>query len=229
MKVEQMMFLGKTAYVFLDEGGNFDFSDKGTSWFSLTSITKYRPFICYNSLISKRYDLIESGIELEYFHASHDRQTTRNEVFGSIKKCISEMRVDSILVNKRKTDPQLYSVEKFYPIVLYYLLYNVFNGMIEEGADNIIVFTDTIPIQRKRRSVSKAIKESLAEMLPRIPYRMFHHESKSNVGLQIADYCNWAIYKKWESDRGELRPYRVVQKAIRSEHDIFANRETEYY
>lgn len=109
------------------------------------------------------------------------------------------------------------------------MLHNVFNGIINENASNIIVFTDTIPIQRKRRSVSKAIKESLSEMLPRIPYRMFHHESKSNVGLQIADYCNWAIYKKWESNKEELRSYKVVQKAIKSEYDVFANRETEYY
>ncbi len=32
-------------YIYLDEGGNFDFSANGTKYFTLTSVTTVRPFI----------------------------------------------------------------------------------------------------------------------------------------------------------------------------------------
>jgi len=61
-------------YLFLDEGGNFDFSKTGTKYFVITSLTKQRPFAAYKELVELKYDLIESGVNLEYFHAAEDRQ-----------------------------------------------------------------------------------------------------------------------------------------------------------
>jgi len=52
-------------YIFLDEGGNFDFSDKGTKFFTLTSVLKRRPFNMYGQLTELRFDLIESGLDIE--------------------------------------------------------------------------------------------------------------------------------------------------------------------
>ena len=37
-------------YIFLDEGGNFDFSKNGTKYFTVTSLTKERPFVAYKDL-----------------------------------------------------------------------------------------------------------------------------------------------------------------------------------
>ena len=40
----------KALYVFLDEGGNLDFSVNGTKYFTLTSIKKERPFYSFSDL-----------------------------------------------------------------------------------------------------------------------------------------------------------------------------------
>jgi len=69
----------------LDEGGNLDFSDNGTNYFVLTSISKERPFEAYKEMLELKYDLIESGLDIEYFHASEDRQSVRDRVFGIIR------------------------------------------------------------------------------------------------------------------------------------------------
>lgn len=45
--------------------------------------------------------------------------------------------------------------------------------------------------------------------------------------LQVADYCCWAVAKKWKD--GELRPYEKIRKAIKTEFDIFRTGTTEYY
>jgi hypothetical protein len=72
-------------YILLDEGGNFDFSPKGTRLFTLTSVTKVRPFQIAPVLDHLKYDLIETGLDLEYFHASEDRQPVRDQVFTAIR------------------------------------------------------------------------------------------------------------------------------------------------
>lgn len=71
----------KALYIFIDEGGNLDFSKRGTTYFTLTTLSKVRPFVIYEPLVNLKYDLWEKGIHFEYFHATEDTQVTRNEVF----------------------------------------------------------------------------------------------------------------------------------------------------
>ena len=74
----------RALYVFLDEGGNLDFSNTGTKYFVLTALSKERPFEAYKNLNELKYDLVEQGVEIEYFHAAEDRQVVRNSVFKII-------------------------------------------------------------------------------------------------------------------------------------------------
>ena len=68
-------------------------------------------------------------------------------------------------------------------------------------------------------AVEKGVKMTLAAMLPAtVRYRLLHHASKSNLDLQIADYCTWAIYRKWNAQDG--RSLRRVQAAVRREWDV---------
>lgn len=215
-------------YIFLDESGNFDFSPKGTKYFLLCSVTKERPFSACKDLIELKYDLAESGEELEYFHASEDTQSTRNAVFRIIQKHIAGVRIDVLVVDKRKVGPALRDVMKFYPRMIGYLLRYILNGVELAAFREVIVFTDRIPISRRREALEKSVKVTLAEMLPKSSrYRVVHHDSKSNYDLQIADYCNWAVYRKW--DRQDLRHYNLISTAIRSEFDIFRTGTRLYY
>lgn len=215
-------------YIFLDEAGNFDFSQKGTQYFLLGCITKERPFAAGHELSELKYDLVEKGIGLEYFHAAEDQQATRNDVFNIIQKNLGGVRYDSVIVEKRKTGPSLQAPEKFYPKMLGYLLRHVLERQPLSFFEEVIVFTDRIPVQKKKKAIEKAIKETLADMLPkRARYRIYHHDSKSNFDLQIADYFNWATYRKW--DRGDKRSFGVIQSVVKSEFDIFQSGSTHYY
>jgi hypothetical protein len=61
------------------------------------------------------------------------------------------------------------------------------------------------------------------------PFYLYFHQNRSDKNTQIADYCCWAIYKKWTD--GEIRPYNAVNKGnkIKSEFDIFKTGKTIYY
>ena len=215
-------------YIFLDEGGNLDFSSNGTKYFTLTSLSKERPFEAYKSLNELKYNLIEQGVEIEYFRASEDRQVVRDSVFSIIHSHLAPTRIDSLIVEKRKTVHTLQNEERFYPEMLGYLLQYVVNGYDLSKFEKVIIFTDNIPIQRKRRAVEKAIKLTMAHKLPQgVLYYIFHHASKSNYDLQIVDYCNWAIYRKWEKQ--DKRSYQIIENVIASEFDIFKAGATYYF
>jgi hypothetical protein len=140
-------------YVFLDDGGNLDFSPNGTRFFVLSSVAKERPFHAYKELTELKYDLVELGTNIEYFHAAEDNQATRNQVFDIIQRDLTGLRVDSLIVEKRKTEPPLRAEERFYPEMLGNLLSRVVTGQDLAQFAEVIVYTDTIPIQRKRQAV----------------------------------------------------------------------------
>jgi len=215
-------------YVFLDEGGNFDFSAKGTKYVTLTCVSATRPFTWFEPLANLRYDLLETGLDLERFHASEDHWKVRQQAFDVISSHVDSLRIDSLIVEKQKTAPYLQPIEVFYPRMLGYLLQYVIKGGLRRGYEQVLVITDTLPLKKKRNAIRKGIQLKLPQMLPdSATYDILHHTSQSSIGLQLADYCNWAIYRKWQG--GDQASYAKIQKAIESEFDIFASGSTTYY
>ena len=206
-------------YVFLDEGGNFDFSPKGSKYFTLSAVSTVRPFPCDAALADLRFNLLERDMDLEYFHAAEDKQDVRDQVFAVIARSLQAIRVDALVVEKAKTGPALRPEEAFYPRMLGYLLRYIVNRK-PASCGPVIVVTDSLPVNKKREAVEKAVKQALATMLPQgTACKVYHHASKSCPCLQVADYCDWAIFRKWE--RNDPRSYNYICPAVRSEFDIF--------
>ena len=215
-------------YVFLDESGNLDFSPSGTRFFVLTSVSMRRPFHVNSALDEYKYDCIEYGLEQQYFHCAEDNSHVRSRVFRIIGSHLENMEIHSLIVEKSKTNPVLRVETRFYPQMLGHLLQYVLNSRFHQNADDVVVITDTLPLKKRRRAIERAVKGSLSSMLPnRVKYRIAHHDSRSHHGLQVADYCCWAVYRKWEKD--EKTHYSSVKSSLRSEFDIFSTGTTYYY
>jgi hypothetical protein len=208
-------------YIFLDEGGNLDFAASGTKYFTLTSVCTERPFTTCHDSGKYKFDLIEYGFDFSYFHCTQDNRHVRQRVFGIIRENIADLRVDSLITEKSRTALTLQAPEEFYPRMLGHLIRHVAERKREELAamKELIVITDTIPINKKRAAVEKGVKTVLKKMLPPgCRFRVLHHASMSNMGLQLADYCNWAIFRKWES--GDRLFYDALRDGIKSELEI---------
>jgi hypothetical protein len=137
-------------YIFLDEAGNLDFSKNGSRFFVLGSITKERPFQAYKELTELKYNLVEQGTALEYFHASENAQAIRNQVFDIIQKNLGGVWIDAIIVEKQKVESALRTEEHFFPRVLATLLREILVQYSLAELREVIVFTDSLPVQRKR-------------------------------------------------------------------------------
>ncbi|MEW6654319.1 MAG: DUF3800 domain-containing protein [Bacteroidota bacterium] len=210
----------KALYIFIDESGNMDFSANGTKYCTLTSLSKIRPFVLSEPLFNLKYDLWEKGLEFEYFHASEDKIDTRTAVFDVFEKNIRKFQIDSVIVEKRKTHPAIQEHDKFYKKVFEFLLgYTLkrFSGLYSQA----IIITYEIPVKKRKKEIQKAIKSYISHWseAEKIPYKIYHYSSKSDMNLHIIDYINWAIFRKWE--RTDNMNYEKIAKSIVSEFDVF--------
>jgi hypothetical protein len=216
-------------YVFLDEAGNFDFSGRGSSFFTLSAYTRARPFPIIANLLDLKHDLWEQGLDLEYFHASEDRQLVRDQVFSTLSTDLSQGSLDTVIVEKRKTHPVLQKDPgRFYTTIFSILLRYVLEGR-KDGVNNIMIVCDTVPVSRRRRAIEKGIKSNLAAWAARHGnrYSILFCASKSEPNLQVADYLNWAVFRRWE--RKDDRSYKIISSCIRSEFDVFRTGSTYFY
>ena len=185
-----------------------------------------QPFTVREPWDDYKHDCLQYGLDIDHFHCANDNNHIRSQLFDIIGRHLEGMSIDSLVIEKAKTEPSSRTDNRFYPEVLGRLLRNVFERA--SSYQKLIVITDVIPHQKKRKAIEKGIKQILNQMLPGgVKYRLLHHPSRSHYGLQIADYCNWAIYRKWCTN--ESRFYDVIETAICSELDIFENKTRHYY
>jgi len=109
-----------TLYIFLDEGGDFNFSPTGSKYFTLTCVNMRRPFLLHTALDTYKYNLIEfrnqPRIDLEYFHCTDDNRHVRSKVFDMLAEELPRQSVDAVIIEKCKTVPALQVPEKFFPM-----------------------------------------------------------------------------------------------------------------
>ena len=215
--------MSRCAYIFLDESGNFDFGPNGTRYFLLTSVGMRRPFRMLRALDDYRHDCLEEDRNVEYFHCSRDRGEVRRNLFNVIAGYMDEIQVHSLVVEKARINPRLQRDTRFYPEMLGQLLKVAVPYELKEGAEEVLVITDTIPVNRKRQAVEKAVQTTLIRTLPSsMKYRVLHHQSRSHYGLQVADYCCWAIFRKWQ--KGDMGYYGHIAPALRGEFKVAGSR-----
>lgn len=213
-----------TVYLFVDEAGNFDFSPVGTRYFILTCVSRRRPIGGSADLHRLKYDLWEKDLaEVECFHASEDRHPVRVAVWEIVVRHLHEMEIDSLIVEKSLVVPGLRKPEKLYPWAMSRLMRHVLGRIHQEGPAQVMVLTDRLPLNKHRVLAEKSIRRELARIVaPEGSFRLMHHSAMSNPELQLADYINWAVFRKWE--RADVSAYDTISRSIRSEHDVFRPR-----
>jgi len=214
-------------YLYFDEAGNFDFSLNGTGVFVMTCVVMRRPFTFQPPLLDVKYDCLEQGLNLEYFHAAEDRQVVRNEVFEVVAGHLGDMQAHVIVVRKNRVHPSQRAPHVLYQWTFEQLVRMACSDCVRSG-ERVVAVTDHVPVARNRTAFEKGLKPYLRQHLPEgARYELLHYQSKSDLNLQVADYISWAVYRKWNS--GDLRSYRIIEGCIRSEADPLGGQAEEYY
>jgi hypothetical protein len=200
-------------YLFVDESGDFDFGSTGSRYFIFGVLSTPNPEALTTSLTALRYELLHGGQEIECFHATDDRQVVRDRVFQVLRKC-APFDLDFLVIEKAAIPEDEREPTRFYPRFGHALVETVLTRYAG-NRDRIIVITDRIPLKRHRNAVEKAFKIAIRQTLGDRAFTIAHHASAAHGALQAADYCLWAVQRKWKT--GDERSYGLVADLIRSE------------
>ena len=218
-KIDQDMVdeISACRYAFIDESGNLDFSENGTSFFLLTCVRMTRPFLLADELDAFRHRRLEEGVNQVSFHCAKEGRSARGKVFELIARNLDEIKIDCLVLEKKHIDAHLSTPEKAYPWMLQNLMRTIMPYEDTEDESRTVIITDTVPVSRgKRKSVIRKIRRGLAEFQSQTTkFHIYHHLSSSHYGLQIADYCSWAIFRKWEM--GDTAWYNRIKPSIAKE------------
>lgn len=212
--------------MFGDEAGNLDFRvGQGASKYFVIGTVTVGDCAAGDQLMALRRELAWQGIALEStFHASEDQQLVRDEVFRLLATC--NLRIDTTILEKRKTQPHLQDKERFYKFAWYYHFKYV-APYIAAARDELLVVAASIGTKKRRKGIRIGIEDVVWQSARTGTWQVAFWPAESDPCLQIADYCTWAIQRKWEG--GDDRSYKIIQSMIHSEYDLFSSGTTTYY
>ena len=178
-----------TRYLFIDEAGNLDFSPSGSKLFIFICLTGELRASGLLRLHGLRKDMLSRGWDIEYFHASENKPGVRSEVFEALRDCHVTGKVLALAIEKSAVPVDERDAGAFYAK---FLALAIGHSVAKADEENVII-TDSIPIQKKRKAVEKALRGVVAE--PHTRTRIYHHASKSHLELQCVDYFGWAVWR----------------------------------
>ena len=214
-----------TLFLFIDESGNFDFSDSGTTHFAMACVAALAPLESAAKLNSLKYDLLAEGHDISSFHASEDKQLIRDRVF-SIIDGLKNIRSHVIYGDKHLAAPSLHSAEGLYSLFGKAIMKFALMAYGDDKYRQIVVLFDQALTNKKQGAFMAAVKPELKKL--RKPFRIYFHQMRTDANGQIADYICWSKYV--ELERGENRPWQAIQRSLRpTSFDIFRFGHTRYY
>ncbi|NKW71770.1 DUF3800 domain-containing protein [Rhodobacteraceae bacterium R_SAG10] len=214
-------------YIFADEAGCFTFNRKQnvSRYFILCTICCKDSEIA-KDLIDLRRRLALDGYELGgYFHASADKQTVRDHVFNVLLK--HEFSIQATVMEKSKAQAHIRIDEPtFYKYGWYYHFKNGVRLQIPEGTRTLITAA-SLGTGKERRAFKSSVDDVLAQTMNTPEWKTDFPPAGSDPCVQAADYCAWAIQRKWE--RNDTRSYDYIKDKITYEYDLWLHGTTHYY
>lgn len=214
-------------FIFADEAGCFTFKKKsGASRYFILCTVVADDWTVSDRLLCIRRELALSGeSERDKLHATSDKQEVRNRVFDAIKG--EAFRWDATILEKSKAMPHTRTTpQEFYRYAWYYHFKHV-GPKLAKDADRLLITAAALGEKNTRAAFKAGVNETIQQALPRDRWEVAFHESCKDPLLWVADYCAWAVQRKWEKD--DERSYDLIRSRRGSEYDLWSPGKTHYY
>lgn len=214
-------------FIFADEAGDFAFA-RGPNisrYFVVCTVTTHS-CAAANALIELRRELAWEGYKLgEYFHATKDSQQIRDRVFNVI--CQQDFEIQATIMEKSKAQPQVRaSNHRFYQYGWHYHFKHGMGKYIA-NASEFLITAASIGTKKGQTVFTDAVNDVVRQTIRRKQWRTAFWPAATDACLQLADYCTWAIQRKWE--RQDERSYALIKDRISYEYDLWSRGTIHYY
>jgi hypothetical protein len=214
-------------YVFSDEAGCFTFKrqEGASKYFYLCTIGMEDCSISGPLLDIKR-KLVSSGdITRKKLHATSDSQETRDAVFEVLRS--HEFHIDVTILEKSKSQPQTrIDQPTFFKYAWYYHFKHVGPKLCQKDKKTLITAA-SLGTKKNKAIFKAAVNDSAQQVVPRDRWEISFIDSSEDPCLWAADYCAWAIQRKWEM--GDERSYDIIKPKVATEYDLWRLGKNHYY
>lgn len=214
-------------HLYADEAGDFTFKRNGraSKHYILCTVGIADCSIGQKLLDLRRQLAWDRKPVGDYFHCTTDKQEVRDEVFKLL--CEHDFTVHATIMEKSKAQPQTRTTEeRFYQYGwLYHLRFS--SRLYRRTYDEIHITAATIGVKKKRITFENAVRDVCQQTMSNKQWRTSFWPSQADPCLQMADYCTWAIQRKWET--GCSRSYDLIKDKIVYEYDLWRRGTTHWY
>jgi hypothetical protein len=212
-------------FIFIDESGNFDFSDRGTRHFVMAGVAALAPLDSAAEMQALRYQLLAEGFDVSGFHAAEDKQFIRDRVFESFG-AIKNVRAHTIFGDKHRAAPQLQSDSALHALFGRALIKYFLRVFESSDFKRVVVVFDQALTKKKQGDFFGFIKPQLKALSK--PFHIYFQKMVTDMNGQIADYVAWSRFV--ELERNEARPWQSLALTLEpSDFNIFRNGTKLYY
>ncbi len=205
-------------YLFADEAGDFEFRrGKNISrYFILCTVTMTTCAVGHALLDLRRRLAWENAPLGEYFHATTDKQVVRDAVFAELAN--HDFHVQATIMEKTKAQPQVRRDKpRFYQYGWYYHFRFGLRPRLGQYTE-LLATAASLGTRRERIAFSDAVENVLLQFAG-TEWRTYCCPASSDPCLQVADYCAWAIQRKWELN--DTRSYALIANRIGYQYDLW--------
>jgi hypothetical protein len=219
-------------FIFADEAGCFTFkrAPGASKYFYLCTLTTHDCALA-NDLLNVRRDLAINGdSERDKLHATSDLQATRDRVFEILSK--HEFRGDATLLEKSKAQPQTRTDDATFYRYAWFYHFNFVGPILLRGLkekEKLLITASALGHKKTRAAFKLAVNNVLQQTAARDRWECCFMESSKDPLLWAADYCAWAIQRKWESGGVDKRSHELITSKISTEYDLWSGGKKHYY
>jgi len=215
-------------FVYADEAGCFTFnrSQNVSKYFIIATIITKDWVPISIGLQRLRKKLLVKNLPLgDYFHATTDKQMVRDEVYSEIIK--HDFTIQATICEKSKAQRQVTSSKaRFYKTPWYYHC-NLGIAPRLAKPSGVFITAASLGTKKEKATFKTALDDVQKQSFPKTPCRVDFRPCAADECLQVADYCAWAIQRKWEMN--DERSYDLIKDRVTREYDLWSHGTHHYY
>jgi hypothetical protein len=162
----------------------------------------------------------------DYFHATTDKAVVKDRVFAEILK--HDFTVQATILEKRKADPRIRPTEhRFYQYGWFYHFLHGMPGPLAE-CDELHVTAASVGTKKGQMVFTDAVRDVIRQTEgKKRKVRSSFWQCSTDPCLQLADYCTWAVQRKWE--KNDRKYYDLIADRVTYEYDVFQKGNRYFY
>jgi hypothetical protein len=104
---------------------------------------------------------------------------------------------------------------------------NIARRIFDAPSSELLITAASVGTRKQQATFTFVVNNVVQQIAPGNSWSTYFCPAASDPCLQVADYCAWAIHKKWE--RKDTRSYDLIRAKIRREYDLWSHAAKTYY